>query len=205
MTRLPLLIALLAACGPPHSAEPYRAPLDGDRPIELRLTEKARAFAAQGGKPDGARLRMIERVLPRLELIWNPDAAGPAQVVLIDFDEDVDGPCATNNWALWSPHDRPAIWLYKSWIHCLIEGDSTLYGEQGCFLHLLHELGHNLGSRAHAAQHDRARHDSGSVMCGWASDCVDHRLADFTDEDRYGDGLEFRGICGDGGHGGPCS
>lgn len=190
------LVLLHFACGggaPP----PFRSQVDGDRPLHLYLTDKARAFAADTGSPAGARLRMLEAALPRVASTWNPEATGPAQDIPVDWDQATDGPCVMLGTPLWSTPGEPDIYLQQRWIQCVDEDAKDLYGPTGCFLHLLHELAHVLGARKHAPQNGRMLHGGGPVLCNWVSDCQDATLTDYTTED-------VALICNDGGHGGRC-
>lgn len=197
MIRVALLfVSLLAGCSLDGPLLPFRSEVDGDRPLQLQATPKLMAWAADS--PMGARARLLESALPQASALWNPRAAGPVQTIPVDFDDSTDGACAKNNFMLFSIPGQAAIWVCPRWIFCVHEHDSTLYGAQGCLLHLAHELGHVLGARQHAQQGDRALHGGGSVMCSWSSDCADPKLTDFTNED-------VALICGDGGHGGRCA
>lgn len=202
---LPLLDCLMCLGAAAHFAcggvdgPAFRSAVDGSRPILLLESDKLKRWASGIGKPAGARQRMLEIALPWVSTLWLPNAVGAVQPIPVDLDDDPDGPCAREHYSLWSTPGQPAIWVCPVWIHCKVEGDGTLYGQAGCNLELAHELGHVLGARKHAAQGARSPHQSGPVMCGWQSDCIDPKRTDFSaDED-------VPLICGDGGHGGRCA
>ena len=196
-------VAMMAVCVSSMycaGAEPFddfQSEVDGDRPIRIVESEKLRAWASGIGKPAGARQRMLDLALPLASHMWNVHPTGAEQLLPFDLDDAPDGPCVKQRLSLWSIPGQPRIFACPAWIECSIEGDRTLFGQAGCNLALAHELGHVLGARKHAAQGNRPPHLGGPVMCGWASDCIDPHLTDYTAED-------VALICGDGGHGGRC-
>lgn len=193
----------------------FRSAINGDLPIAIVMSEKLLTWADGSGMQLGARRRMLEASIPIVSRMWNPKAQGSVQIVTVDLDDNTElldpampsNPCVDKGYSLWAVPGQPHIFICPKWIFCRDERNSqnsSLYGLPGCVLQLAHELGHVLGSQFHAEQNGRPRHTSGPPLCGWASDCIDPKLTDFTKEDEWGDNMKFRGICGDGGWNGRC-
>lgn len=193
--RLALVLALASACGP---ARPFLSQVDGDRPLLLQPTERLHSASLLLGDPPGARWTLLQQAIPWAQTLWNPVATGEPRVIPIDVDDDLDGTCATRNFALWSVAGVPAIYVCARWAGCWnASQSSSLLGFPGCLHSLLHELGHVLGARIHTTQEGRVD-GRGSIMCGWSGWCGDPALTDWTAED-------VALICADGGHGGRCA
>lgn len=184
------LILFLIACSP---TEEFVSSVNGDYLIEIQPTAKFLDWISM----NTYRNMYFNKAIIQAETIWNPNAISPKQSIILDLDDDPNSTCIKDSFSAWSIPGQKYIYYCPSFIFCDRE-NKDLYGYSGCYLSLLHELGHVLGARNHISQNNRPLHLSGPIMCGWHSDCIDPLLTDYTDED-----VKF--ICGDGGIGGRCN
>lgn len=191
-----MIATVLAACGQ-EAAAPFRAAIDGDRPIRHEVTAELREWLVEPRKS------MFLDALVVADHVWNPRAVGELQVVEVGLDKgDVlyegENPCKARGFSLWSIWGTNKMYVCSAWGFCVKPTQtSTHYGPGGCLVAVLHEDGHLLGLRGHLPQNGRPQHNAGPIMQGWSSDGIDPTLTDFTAED-------VAAICADGGHGGRC-
>lgn len=182
-------LVLLVACAdatPRHMGGPSSFSLNGSQPIKLRLTPKLQAWAAQRGAPTGATLSLLQQALPWAESLWYPYATGPVQAVDVDLDDAPGGHCASRRgdgsplYSAWTQPGYHVIYFCPAWPYATQPTAPGLDGLRGAQWTLSHELGHQLGG-GHVLQLGRA---TGPIMCGWASNCLDPLVQNYTAEDQ---------------------
>lgn len=176
--------------------------LDGNRPVVLSLSPKARQWAAKRGRVPGDTLRLFEQAMPAAQMRWNPSATGIPQPVLIEYQDEPGSTClkqrSDGSWmyAAWTHPGYPTIYVCPSFVWGTAADSQSLDGYRGIYWLLVHELGHQFGALTHASQGNRQPNYDGPILCGWSNACVDLSLTDYTPED-----VDL--ICQNG-HGGRC-
>lgn len=184
------MLCLTASCaqvGPNPGGRPP-AVLDGDRPINLHLSDKLRSWASQRGTPAGTTLQHLLAAAPVAQSRWNLKAVGLPQGLEVDLDDSQNGHCAERRadgspaYSAWTQPGYPSIYLCPAWPLATLPNTSSLDGPRGALWTLMHELGHQLGG-GHVLQLGRPTERSGPVMCGWSTRCVADYVDDYQPED----------------------